>query len=213
MSSQKNIFLRSEANNFFLRNKIRLSNVNYKTDEITAEVEKIINPKIKIKILEIGCCDAGMINYLNINYKNVKCYGVDPSDLALKSQKNNSLVLKRGTADNLSFGKNEFDILIFNFCLYLCDTEDLIKIVAEADRVLKKNSYLLIYDFYYKGLKYIKYKHKKNIYSRKMDFSKLFIWHPNYKLIKIKKFMHKPKNINFKNNKLNQTAVYTLKKE
>jgi hypothetical protein len=103
--------------------------------------------------------------------------------------------------------------LIFNFCLYLCDTEDLIKIITEADRVLKKNSYLLIYDFYYKGLKYIKYKHKKNIYSRKMDFSKLFIWHPNYKLIKIKKFIHKPKNINFKNNKLNQTAVYTLKKE
>ena len=212
MSSQKNIFLKSEANNFFLRNKIRLGNVDYKTDKLTAEVEKIINPKIKINILEIGCCDAGMINYLDINYKNVKCYGVDPSDLSLKSRKNNRLVLKRATADNLPFRKNQFDILIFNFCLYLCDTKYLINIIKEADRVLKKNSYLLIYDFYYNGIKYIKYKHKKNIYSRKMDFSKIFTWHPNYNLKKIKKFMHMGNNINFKNKKLNQTAVYILKK-
>ena len=46
--------------------------------------------------------------------------------------------LKIGTAEKLKFEDDKFDLIIFGFCLYLCDREDLIKIVDETNRVLKK---------------------------------------------------------------------------
>jgi len=102
--------------------------------------------------------------------------------------------------------------LIYNFCLYLSDDEDLIKIIFEADRVLKKNGIIFILDFYHKKTKYIKYIHHKDIYSRKMNYSKLFLWHPKYELIKIKKFKHKNRNIHFKDKYLNTTSLHIIKR-
>lgn len=213
MIQQKKIFLKSEANKFFKRNIERLNKTNYKNHKIVIELQKYLkSKKNKINLLEIGCCDAGLINFISQKYNKIECYGVDPSSLALKLQKNSDLKLKIGTADKLLFKKNFFDIVIYNFCLYLCDNDDLIKIVSEADRVLKKNGMIFILDFYHKNIKYIKYIHRKNIYSRKMNYSKLFTWHPNYQLKKLKKFQLENNNTNFKDQKLNTIGLYVIKK-
>lgn len=213
MIQQKKIFLKSEANKFFKRNIERLSKTNYKKHKIVIELQKYLkSKKNKINLLEIGCCDAGLINFISQKYNKIECYGVDPSSLALKLQKNSDLKLKIGTADKLLFKKDFFDIVIYNFCLYLCDNDDLIKIVSEADRVLKKNGMIFILDFYHKNIKYIKYIHQKNIYSRKMNYSKLFTWHPNYQLKKLKKFQLENNNTNFKDQKLNTIGLYVIKK-
>ena len=76
-----------------------------------------------------------------------------------------------------------FDIVIFGFCLYLCDRKHLFRIACEADRVLKSNGYLCIIDFYsdvpYKNA----YKHFSGVYSYKMDYSLMFKWNPAYSLV------------------------------
>ena len=59
----------------------------------------IINPKIKIKILETVRCDQWMNNHLDIKHKNFKCYYIDSSDLDLKAKKNYSLVLKKSDSE------------------------------------------------------------------------------------------------------------------
>lgn len=213
MIQQKKLFLKSEANKFFKRNIERLSQINYKNHKIVIELQKYLkSKKNKINLLEIGCCDAGLINFISQKYNKIKCYGIDPSSLAIKSQTNTDLKLKIGTADKLLFKKDFFDIVIYNFCLYLCDDDDLIKIVSEADRVLKKNGMIFILDFYHKDIKYIKYIHQKSIYSRKMNYSKLFTWHPNYQLKKLKKFQLKNDNTNFKDKRLNTISLYEIKK-
>ncbi len=213
MKKQKKIFLKFEANNFYKRNIKRLSNVNYEKHQIFIELKNYLKKnKKKINLLEVGCCDAGLINYISKNFKNTKCNGIDPSLLAINSKKNLDLNLKVSTADDLPFKNSSFDILIYNFCLYLSDDEDLFNIIYEANRVVKKNGLLFIYDFYHKNTKYVKYIHRKGIYSRKMDYSKLFLWHPKYELIKIKKFKHKNKNVHFKNKNLNETRLYIIKK-
>ena len=79
-------------------------------------------------------------------------------------------------------------MVIFGFCLYLVDIEDLIKVVYETDRVLKKNSYIIIYDFYSKKSKILPYKHNNKIKVHKNDFSNMFLWSPKFKLIKKKIF-------------------------
>ena len=67
--------------------------------------------------------------------------------------------------------------------MYLCDDRSLFKIINETIRVSKNLSHIIIYDFFYEGVKYLNYIHNKKIKVRKMDYSKLFIWHPKMKLI------------------------------
>ena len=213
MVNQRKIFINSEADNFYKRNIQRFKNIDYEKHKIILKIKQIIKTRKKINLLEIGCSDAGLIDFIDKNFKNIKCFGIDPSSKALDSQKNKNLTLKKATAEKLPFKKNLFDIIIYNFCLYLCDTEDLIKIVSEADRVIKDRGFVIIYDFYFKGIKYVKYIHRKNIFSRKMNYGKLFTWHPKYNIVKFYKFKHQKQNIEFKNNKLNTTAIYLIEKK
>ena len=109
-------------------------------------------------------------------------YGIDPSTKAIEDGKsiypNNSFQV--GTADNLPFDDDSFDMVIFGFCLYLCDRKDLFKIAYEADRCLKNKGTLVIKDFCppfpYKN----NYSHSVGIFGYKMDYSLMFKWNPAY---------------------------------
>jgi hypothetical protein len=93
----------------------------------------------------------------------------------------------------------------------LCDTKDLVNIVQEANRVTKPVSYVAIDDFFSKKIKYYKYHHKKGILTRKMDYSKIFLWHPFYSLFFKKIFKYEGKMKKNKNLS-NSRSVFILKK-
>ena len=71
-------------------------------------------------------------------------------------------------------------MVIFGFCLYLFDREYLFNIAGEADRVLNENAWLIIHDFYSERPVHNPYHHREGLYSYKMDYRKLFDWHPAY---------------------------------
>ena len=75
------------------------------------------------------------------------------------------------------------DIIYYGFCLYLCDREDYRKIYLNANKVLKKKGYIIIFDFFSKKIKKIVYHHDKRILSIKQDFRKIFLKSPRYKCI------------------------------
>ncbi|MDC3382556.1 class I SAM-dependent methyltransferase, partial [Candidatus Pelagibacter sp.] len=106
---------------------------------------------------------------------------------AIKNKNKFNIKLNKSTADKLPYRKSFFDVIIYGFCLYLVDDLDLIKTVLEADRVTKRKSLIIIYDFYAKNTVYKKFKHKKNIFVRKMDYSKIFSWLPYYEVLSLKK--------------------------
>ena len=58
---------------------------------------------------------------------------------------------KIGTADQLDFEDKYFDFVIFWFCLYLCDRDDLFQIAKETDRVIKNEGFIIVLDFYNSG--------------------------------------------------------------
>jgi ubiquinone/menaquinone biosynthesis C-methylase UbiE len=97
--------------------------------------------------------------------------------------KNPLLNLVQGTADSIPFHDKKFDMIIFGFCLYLCDRKDLFKIVYEADKCLAEYGYLIIYDFKppfpYKNI----YHYKEGIFSYKMNYADLFLANPSYFLV------------------------------
>ena len=180
---QKEVFLNEEGDNWYSRNKDYVNQKKMENDFLFKEIITLSpSENQSLKLLEIGCGNGKRL--LELKNNNFKVFGIDPSKSAITEAKLNGVDAFVGTADSLPFDDNSFDVLVFGFCLYLCDREDLFKIASEADRVLKNNGYLYIMDFYSKDNFSNNYHHLEGLKSYKMDYSKLFNWHPNYVLIK-----------------------------
>ena len=189
MSHQKDIFTNLEGDKYYERNKNKL--LCSEDDPIIQTIAQLeLYPK---KILEIGCSNGWRLNSLNNIYKS-DCCGIDPSAKAIKQGKKDfkGVNLEKGTADALPYENQMFDMIIFGFCLYLCDRSDLFKIAYEADRVLMDLGHVTIYDFHPVSQYKNRYSHHESLYSYKMDYSKLFLWNPSYTLKYQKKFFHPP---------------------
>lgn len=106
--------------------------------------------------------------------------GVDPSAEAVAQVVEAGLIAKVATADSLPFADAPVDLLIYGFCLYLCDRSDLFKIAAEAHRVLKHESWLAILDFWSPHQTVNVYHHRPGIFSFKDNLPAMFSWHPSY---------------------------------
>jgi len=187
--SQKEIFSTGEGNRYYERNKNKLTSPD--KDPIIQSIAQLeLSPK---KVLEIGCSNGWRLHSLRQIYKS-DCWGIDPSAEAIKQGRAEfrEINLERGTADALPYENQIFDMIIYGFCLYLCDRSDLFKIAYEADRVLMELGNIVIYDFFsplpYKN----RYAHYEGLYSYKMNYANLFLWNPAYILKYQKIFPHPP---------------------
>ena len=182
---QKDIFLEQEGDNFFDRNNVTIEKREMGiNDPIVNALSNLIDKyeKNSMSLLEIGCGEGKRLRWISENY-NIRCYGIDPSKKAVEKANTKNISVSQGTADDLKFENEKFDFVIFGFCLYLCDRSDLFQIAKEADRVLKKSGYVIIRDFFSSNQEKKIYKYNENLFSYKMDYRKLFQWHPNYECI------------------------------
>ena len=181
---QKEIFLQSEGDAWFTRNQQSIGTRKLPDDDalLTELLDLQTENMGKLKVLEIGCGDGTRLNWIKNNL-NVDCYGIEPSVKAVSEACAKGVNVQQGTADVLPFEKQSFDILIFGFCLYLCDREDLFRIAEEAGRVLRTPGWLMIMDFFSSVPRAKKYHHRAEIQSYKMDYRSLFSWHPDYECI------------------------------
>jgi len=193
---QSEVFLDGEGKAWLERNKNKLPP---KDDPVIASImSQLIEPK---RMLEVGCADGWRLRELKKIYKCISI-GVDPSVVGVKHTTSDGIILHKGTANNLRmFHDNSFDLLIYGFCLYLCDPEDYFEIANEGNRVLADGGSLVIYDFYTGVPHSVPYKHKDGVFSHKMDFSQLWTCHPGYNLSSIQ------------SNKGDGTAAITLIKK
>ena len=206
----KQSFLNFEADKMFLRNKQIWLNKNYEKDEIFLLLRNKIKKSDKLNILEVGCAAGYRLEFLKKKFPKCNFYGIDPSKIALNSNNKKKINLKLATADHLPFADKKFDIIIYGFCLYLCDTVDLFKIASETYRTTKDKSLIIIADFIQDKVKYNKYKYVPGLFSRKMDYVNMFTWHPNINLINRKK---KIEGTNKKFSKKNrEVSIVCLKK-
>ena len=96
---QKNIFLKSEADAWFVRNKENLSRRNFEDDNVVRAISDISKSSgnTMLKILEIGCGGGERLNYIS-NSINCLVSGVDPSLDAVNHCKLNNIEAIVGTA-------------------------------------------------------------------------------------------------------------------
>ncbi len=176
--SQKRLFLSDEGNHWYERNKWNFSSA-IKDDPILKAIE--IYMLTTTRVLEIGCSDGWRLAEIEKRYGSTG-YGIDPSQNAITAGNisHPKLHLSVGTADELP-NIEPVDLIIFGFCLYLCDPQDLFKIAMESDRLLKDKGHIIVLDFHPPIGHYRNpYSHRDGIFSYKMDYSKLFTWHPSY---------------------------------
>lgn len=127
------------------------------------------------RVLEIGCANGWRLDELKRRY-DCEIVGVDPG-IQLPTQRDD---LYRGAAHMLPILGKTFDMIIYGWCLYLCDPRDYFFIAAYGDSLLQEGGKLIIHDFHSNVPVRRPYKHKKGLFSYKMDFSKLWTWNPAY---------------------------------
>jgi ubiquinone/menaquinone biosynthesis C-methylase UbiE len=181
---QKDRFSGGEGDAWFRRNRAALEDI----DAVSA-----VDPVIRVikseglrpsKVLEIGAGTGWRLSWIRRAF-GCAVTGVEPSRdaIAAGQELDPSMQILAGTADRLPFAAQSVDLVIFGFCLYLCDPQDLFQIAAEADRVLQADGKLIIYDFHAAEPFRIPYAPSPGLFSHKMDFTKLFTWHPGYRLL------------------------------
>jgi len=179
MSSQKETFINSEADEWFNRNADSCSSGKPEAHvplKVMKEVE--LHPN---RVLEIGCGNGVRLEQVRQAF-DCECYGIDPSSKAIQDGGDRfpHLHLSEGTAETLPFEDDAFDTIIFGFCLYLCDRKDLFRIAFEADRCLRDGGTLVVIDFQPPFPYRNRYSHREGIYSYKMNYGKMFLWNPAY---------------------------------
>lgn len=181
--TQKSVFLGGEGDAWFDRNIDKIPRVeDFDRDPVVAEIGALADslPAADARVLEVGCGPGTRLAWL-ARKRGFQCAGLDPSAKAVAfAVEQHGIDARVGTADALPYDAASFDIVIFGFCLYLCDREDLFRIAAETHRVSKSPGWIVIHDFFSPTANARAYRHKAGVSSFKMDYRSLFTWHPAY---------------------------------
>lgn len=182
-SSQSEAYLDTAGDAYYKRNEADFG----KFDPIIPLLEAAhVRPT---SALEIGCANGWLLQRLRDKY-GCEIRGVEPSakacDVGNKNLGGN--FIKQGVAQDLSmFEDDAFDLVIYGWCLWLCDPRTHFKIVAEGDRVLRDGGFLVVLDgiparpFWYKYAPPGSEEAEKEMVGWMMDHTPLWLGHPGYR--------------------------------
>jgi ubiquinone/menaquinone biosynthesis C-methylase UbiE len=192
-TKQKNIFLQEEADAWFDRNIISITNFDIKRDPVAAIIKKYHIEYTNC--LELGCSAGHRLHGLKSLFPNANYFGIDPSSKAINYGKKNfsNLELSTGTADDLLVYETEkFDLIIIGFLFYVMDRNLLYRAISEIDRVLKNYGFIILVDFHAIKPMRVKYHHinQFDAFSYKQPYDNIFTSSCLYHLIEKNTLSH-----------------------
>lgn len=208
---QRDVFMRGEGDSYQIRNPDATAN-----EGVVRQLAAFLGHESAV--LEIGCGAGQYLRALEQLVPGIACFGIDPSQMAIRRAQ--ALAphhrLEVATADNIPFD-GPFDLVVFGFCLYLCDRALLHRAVAEADRVLTSNqraqtAILAILDFDFSRPTSRPYMHDPRLLTYKMDYSALFLADPAYRLISKAALNHATGSWGWAENPDDRVALWLLEK-
>ena len=175
---QEVVFLSGEGDAWFDRNSDAGNTVDPVTDAIVS------CGIIPTEVLEVGCGTGWRLNVLKNMYPCL-VYGIDPSAKAVAfARQEYDLNIKHGTSGEIcGYRRDQFDMVIFGFCLYLVDRDFLFRIIHDTDDVLRDGGHIVIHDFLPDAPHKKAYHHKNGVFSYKMDYAKLWLGNPAYQRV------------------------------
>jgi ubiquinone/menaquinone biosynthesis C-methylase UbiE len=211
---QKKAFLETEADNWFTRNQEALSVYDPAKDCILHILKQYSIPFKNV--LEIGCSEGYRLSAIQSNFPQVNAYGVDPSGAALASgmEKFPGINLRKGTIDDLGTFPEKFDLVIVGFVFYVVDRSLIFKTLAEIDRVLADNGFLVIMDFYTNSPVKRPYEHIKDFpaFTYKQHYEELFTASHLYHLLHKSTYHHSTMKDDVQSDFQEMVSVSLLKK-
>lgn len=180
--SQRSVFMDGEGDAWYRRNRAAVTGQHVGAEDPVLCAFSDMAEACPGSVLEIGC-GAGQRGAAIAATTGARVTGIDPSAEAVANARRLGLDAHVGTAEALPFKAGQFDAVLFGFCLYLCDREDLFRIAAEADRVLTRPAWVIIHDFFAPAPLRRPYHHVPGLWSYKMDYRRLFDWHPHYSCV------------------------------
>lgn len=184
----ENIFKSTEGDNWFKRNKDAFNIMK----DVPLKLIRMYNLKPG-KVIELGCSNGWRLNEIHNQLRgNVKCVGIEAGNDPVKDGKKRypHIYLKKGVLSDVPV-KEEFDLVIVNYVLHWIDRKLLLKSLSEIDRLVKRDSYLLIGDFYPDFPQKRRYHHVKDkVYTWKTLYNNIFISTELYKEVAFISYDH-----------------------
>lgn len=184
-ATQRRVFVRGEGDAYYRRHRHGLWGEGAASG---------VDPPLRVlrqlrlspgAVLEIGCSDGWRVGALAQHPGVDLAAGVDPSSAALCAGRDRYAGTRfaRTTAEALPFRDRSFDLVMLGFFLFVADRDDLFRIAAESDRVLREGGHLLLYDYFAERPARLQYGHHVSCHTFKMDYRKMFLWNPAYRCV------------------------------
>ncbi len=144
----------------------------------------------EIRILEVGC-NIGMqlVNLNEMGFKNLFGIELQPHAVELAKQKTHGMNVIQGTAYDIPFKDQYFDLVFTSRVLIHMNPDEISKAVKEIVRCSKK--YIYGNEYYAEELTEIKNYHGQNNIAWKRNFPQLFLdVSPDLKLLKEEKYKY-----------------------
>ncbi|MBL0059846.1 MAG: class I SAM-dependent methyltransferase [Elusimicrobia bacterium] len=179
---QETLFYSSEGDQWFRRNRTALVGFDPARDLPLRLMDLYqLRPK---RVLEIGAANGYRLAEVNRRYGG-ETVGVEASQEAVQDGRRRypSVRLLRGQATRLPV-RGTFDLIIVNFVFHWIDRNLLLSAVAELDRFLSDQGFLLLGDFSPANRHRVPYHHVKDpsIQTFKQNYAELFLasglYHP-----------------------------------
>jgi SAM-dependent methyltransferase len=182
-SSQEQIFATFESNRWFTRNREALGRFDPAADLPLKLVETYrLRPR---SVLEVGAANGVRLAAISQHY-NARVVAVEPSVEAILDGQVSfpGVGFVQGQACAIPLQKTSFDLIIVNFVFHWIDRSNLLRSVAEIDRLLVDGGFLIIGDFYPANLTKVRYHHltQPELYTYKQNYAAIFLasglYHP-----------------------------------
>ena len=206
VGKQSDAFMQGEALAWHERNKDK-----DRSDDPVLKAIATLPVSADMRVLEIGCGDGWRLEEIRRLY-GCRITGIDP--LAYAPGFDSRGFISYGTAEDPKLPGEQCEIIVLGFCLYLVDREDLFRVVANVDRMLKDGGYLVIHDFD-DGVYRRPYKHKEGLFSYHDFYPGYWLSSPAYSFYS-GYWLSSPaySKHNFVSNyEVDSSAVYVLRKQ
>lgn len=179
---QDEVFIRSESDRWFERNQSALDGFDASGD-LPLRILDLYDLRPE-SVIEIGAANGFRLAAIHAR-TGADVVAVEPSAEATRDGKAKFPCVRfvRATASAVPIGQS-FGLVIVNFVFHWIDRSSLLRVVAEVDRLVQDNGYLLIGDFHPSNQLQVRYHHLKaeELFTYKQNYAATFLasglYHP-----------------------------------
>ena len=176
--TQDDIFWNQEADNYFhRRNHSDRSDADRLQDDLPLELIRR-NAITASPIAEIGAYNGFRLAEMNAE-SGCDATAFEPSSLAIEEGRRlyPQVQFIRNTSTALDAADGDFNMVIIDFVLHWIDRSNLFRTIAEADRILAEDGWLIVGDVWTDAPHRTRYHHRPDmeIWTYKQDYAALFL--------------------------------------